>query len=62
ASSLNGLVMFVYSFLLIRLNRGMLPPEIGLKGGRLGMLWWAVLFYGGFSLVLVYDQVGNLFE
>ncbi|MPZ97238.1 MAG: hypothetical protein GEU96_20570, partial [Propionibacteriales bacterium] len=35
ASSLNGLVMFVYSVLLIRLNRGVLPREIGLKGGRL---------------------------
>ena len=31
ASSLNGLVMFVYSVLLIQLNRGMLPRAIGLK-------------------------------
>jgi Mn2+/Fe2+ NRAMP family transporter len=61
ASSLNGLVMFVYSFLLIRLNRGMLPREIGLGGGRLAALWWAVLFYGGFSLVLLQDQLGKLF-
>jgi Mn2+/Fe2+ NRAMP family transporter len=61
ASSLNGLVMFVYSFLLIRLNRGMLPREIGLGGGRLAALWWAVLFYGGFSLVLLKDQLGKLF-
>jgi len=57
ASSLNGLVMFVYSALLIRLNRGILPREIGLKGGRLVVLGWAVLFYGGFSIILVIDQV-----
>ncbi|MGH8938313.1 MAG: Nramp family divalent metal transporter, partial [Actinomycetes bacterium] len=41
ASSLNGLVMFVYSVLLIQLNKGMLPKEIGLGGGRLAALVWA---------------------
>jgi Mn2+/Fe2+ NRAMP family transporter len=56
ASSLNGLVMFVYSILLIRLNRGVLPREIGLRGGRLVALVWAVVFYGGFSAVLLVDQ------
>ena len=61
ASSLNGIVMFVYSALLIRLNRGTLPRAIGLKGGRLLALGWAVLFYGGFSLFTVYDQFGQLF-
>ena len=61
ASSLNGLVMFVYSCLLIQLNRGTLPREIGLKGGRLVALGWAVLFYGGFSVVLLIDQAKKLF-
>ena len=36
ASCLNGVVMFVYSMLLLKLNRGVLPREIGLRGGRLG--------------------------
>ncbi|MBA3277369.1 MAG: Nramp family divalent metal transporter, partial [Geodermatophilaceae bacterium] len=61
ASSLNGLVMFVYSILLIQLNRGVLPREIGLKGGRLVALGWAVLFYGGFSVILLIDQGKMLF-
>jgi len=61
ASSLNGLVMFVYSCLLIQLNRGTLPREIGLKGGRLVVLGWAVLFYGGFSVILLIDQGKTLF-
>ena len=61
ASSLNGLVMFVYSCLLIQLNRGMLPREIGLKGGRLVVIGWAVLFYGGFSIILLIDQAKLLF-
>jgi hypothetical protein len=61
ASSLNGLVMFVYSVLLIRLNRFVLPREIGLRGGRLVAICWAVLFYGGFSVVLLIDQAKQLF-
>jgi hypothetical protein len=61
ASSLNGLVMFIYSCLLIQLNRGTLPREIGLKGGRLVAIMWAVLFYGFFSAVLLWDQAQMLF-
>ncbi len=61
ASALNGLVMFVYSCLLLQLNRGVLPREIGLTGGRLVAISWAVLFYGGFSVVLVIDQAKLLF-
>ncbi|MGH3729276.1 MAG: Nramp family divalent metal transporter [Micromonosporaceae bacterium] len=60
ASSLNGLVMFVYSVLLIQLNRFTLPREIGLKGVRLVALGWAVLFYGGFSVILLIDQFKTL--
>ncbi|EQD81890.1 Mn2+/Fe2+ NRAMP family transporter [Saccharopolyspora erythraea NRRL 2338] len=61
ASALNGIVMFVYSILLIRLNRGVLPREIGLKGFRLVALVWAVLFYGSFSLFTIYDEFSQLF-
>lgn len=61
ASALNGVVMFVYSVLLIALNRGMLPQALRLGGLRYIAVLWAVLFYGGFSLFLVYDQVGKLF-
>ncbi|HEX2075248.1 MAG TPA: Nramp family divalent metal transporter [Geodermatophilus sp.] len=61
ASSLNGLVMFVYSCLLIQLNKRTLPREIGLRGGRLVALGWAVLFYGFFSAVLLWDQLSQVF-
>lgn len=53
--------MFVYSTLLIALNRGMLPKAVRLGGLRFGAMIWAVLFYGGFSLFLVFDQAGELF-
>jgi Mn2+/Fe2+ NRAMP family transporter len=62
ASALNGLVMFVYSCLLLQLNRGVLPREIGLTGGRLVAIVWAVLFYGGFAVVLLIDQAKILFS
>ena len=60
AAALNGLVMFIYSMLLLKLNRGVLPREIGLKGGRLVVIIWAVVFYGTFSVVLLYDQAKTL--
>ena len=60
AAALNGVVMSIYSILLLKLNRGVLPREIGLKGGRLVVIIWAVLFYGGFSVVLLYDQAKTL--
>ena len=53
--------MFVYSCLLIQLNKRTLPPEIGLRGGRLVAIGWAVLFYGFFSAILLWDQFSQLF-
>jgi hypothetical protein len=51
------MVMFVYSILLIQLNRKGLPPAIRVSGLRLGMLVVATLFYGFFSGWLVIVQV-----
>jgi hypothetical protein len=61
AAALNGLVMFVYSILLLQLNRGVLPREIGLRGFRFGAIIWAVAFYGFFSVILLIDQGKQLF-
>ena len=41
AACLNGMVMFVYSILLIQLNRRGLPPAIRVSGFRLAMLVFA---------------------
>ena len=57
AACLNGMVMFVYSILLIQLNRRGLPPALRVRGLRLGMLIFAVAFYGFFSGWLVLVQV-----
>ena len=61
ASALNGLVMAVYSVLLLQLNRWTLPREIGLKGFRFVAILWAVAFYGFFSVILLIDQAKQLF-
>jgi hypothetical protein len=57
AACLNGMVMFVYSILLIKLNRKGLPPAIRVRGLRLGMLYFATVFYGFFAGWLVIVQV-----
>ena len=61
AACLNGMVMFIYSILLIQLNRRGLPPAIRVRGVRLGMLCFATLFYGFFSGWLVIVQVQSYF-
>jgi hypothetical protein len=60
SASINGGVMFIYSILLIWLNRGKLPATIRLRSYRLLIMFWSVLFFGYFSYVTIVDQVGNL--
>jgi len=60
AACLNGMVMFVYSILLIILNRKALPEAIKVRGLRLGVLFVCVFFYGFFSSWYVIEQIGTL--
>ena len=60
SACLNGIVMFIYSILLIRLNRKSLPKAIRVTGVRLGSLFVAVAFYGFFAGWLVIVQLGDL--
>ena len=60
AACLNGLVMVVYSVLLIQLNRRGLPEPIRVRGARLAMLVFATAFYGYFGGWLILEQVGGL--
>lgn len=57
ASSLNGIVMLVYTALLIRLNRTALPDPIRLRGLRLAAMGGAVLVFGYLALFLVWTDV-----
>jgi hypothetical protein len=57
AACSNGVVMFIYSMLLIQLNRRGLPPALRVGAFRLAMLCFATLFYGFFAGWLVIVQV-----
>jgi hypothetical protein len=59
-ASLNGGVMFLYCLILLYLNRRVLPPAIRLRGWRLAMLAWAVLFFGFFAIWACFDEVSGL--
>lgn len=57
ASSIAGVMMFIYSMLLIQLNRKALPEPIKIRGLRLGVMIFSVLFFGFFSMLLLWDQI-----
>ena len=57
AAALGGVAMLVYSALLIRLNRSVLPQAIRLKGLRLWAMIWSVILFGGFSFFVIWTGV-----
>ncbi len=61
ASALSAIVMFIYSILLIVMNRGVLPTAIRLGGFRLGVMCVAVVWFGYFSTRVVIEYGGQLF-
>jgi hypothetical protein len=61
AASLSGVVMFIYSGLLIALNRRFLPEPIKVRGIRLGALAWCFAFFGVFSIIYGVEQFKQLF-
>ena len=58
ASSIAGVQMFIYSGLLIMLNRKALPKELRVGGIRLAVLAVSFLFFGFLSVLLVVDELG----
>jgi hypothetical protein len=53
--------MFLYSGLLILLNRRLLAPELRPGTLRVGALAWAVALFGVLSAITVVDQAKRLF-
>ena len=49
--------MFLYSGLLILLNRRHLPEPVRIGGFRLGVLVWSILFFGALAGLTVWQQV-----
>ena len=56
-----GFMMFIYSGLLILINRRTLPAPIRIRGVRLVMLIWAILLFGTLSVLTFQAQIARLF-
>lgn len=56
---LNAIAMFVHSGLTLWLNKTTLPKSIGPNKFRTGMMIFAFLFYGGFSIYVVIYEVSK---
>jgi hypothetical protein len=56
-----AVMMFVYSILLIVLNRRSLPEPIKVRSYRLGALIWSVAFFGTLTVLVVIQQAQKLF-
>ncbi|MEQ4719705.1 MULTISPECIES: Nramp family divalent metal transporter [unclassified Nonomuraea] len=56
-----AVMMFVYSILLIILNRRSLPEAIRVRSYRLGALVWSVAFFGALTVMVLITQAQKLF-
>jgi hypothetical protein len=54
-------MMFIYSALLLLVNRRTLPEEIRPGAGRIAALVWAFLLFGFLSVLTFNQQLQNLF-
>jgi len=57
SACVGGTMMFIYSGLLIWLNRTMLPPPIRIRGFRLAVLVWSIVFFGALAGLTIGQQV-----
>lgn len=57
AGSLNGIVMLVYTVLLIRLNRTALPDPVKVRGFRLWAMIWSVALFAYLSVFLIFNDI-----
>jgi hypothetical protein len=60
SASIGGFMMFIYSGLLILINKRSLPPAIRIGGFRTATLVWSVLLFGTASVIAIYGQWDNI--
>ncbi len=61
AAVVGGFMMFIYSGLLILINRKILPEPIRIRGVRLGAMIWSIALFGTLSILTFRDQLAKLF-
>jgi hypothetical protein len=62
SASIGGFMMFIYSGLLILINRRSLPASVRITRFRTGTMVWSVLLFGIASVVAITDQWDNIKE
>jgi hypothetical protein len=62
SASIGGFMMFVYSGLLILINRRSLPSSVRITGFRTATMVWSVLLFGTASVIAISDQWDNIKE
>jgi hypothetical protein len=62
SASTGGTIMFLYSFMLIALNRRMLPPAIRIGPFRTATLVWSTVLFGSLAALTIYTQAQSLFR
>lgn len=62
SACVGGVMMFVYSILLLIMNRRSLPEAIRVRGYRIGVLVFSAAFFGVLSVITLIDEGGQLFE
>lgn len=58
-AAMNGGVMFLYSGILLYMNRTRLPVGVRIGGWRMAIMVWAVLFFGLFCVWAACDVIGQ---
>ncbi len=61
SACVGGVMMFIYSGLLILLNHRVLPRQIRIRAGRTAVLGWSVALFGVLSVLTLIEQLGKLF-
>jgi hypothetical protein len=56
AAALSGGVMFIYSILLLVINRRFLPDQLKVRGVRMLVLMWAAGLFGVMSVLVVISE------
>jgi hypothetical protein len=62
SACVGGVMMFVYSILLLIMNRRSLPAAIRPRGYRVAVLLFSAAFFGVLSVITLIEEGGQLFE
>jgi hypothetical protein len=60
SASVGGLMMSIYSGLIIVINRRALPAPVRMRSYRLGIMMWATLLFGAMAALTIWQQLQNL--